>query len=431
MPLSLDGTTGISASGNITGGNVIASGSLVVGSFAPASVSTAGNVTGGNILTAGIMSSTGNGIHGNILTAGLISATGNITGGNILGGANVNATTLTGTTVSVTANVTGGNILTAGLISATSTITSAANVIGGNLTTGGQVSATANITGGNILTGGLISATGTITSAGNLSLTGNIVDGGELWINTSSNGNINLNPNGTGSTNIPVGVLSVTANVQGGNIRTAGLISATGAITTGGDISITGNIVDGAALTIITSSNGNITLAPNGTGVVVVNTDIRNGQANGVGNIGSSTNTFNTVFARSTSALYADLAENYVADANYTPGTVLEFGGDKEVTQTTSNHRTQVAGIASTNPSYLMNAGISGDKVVAVALTGRVPCYVIGNIVKGDRLVSSDTLGVATALDMTQYQPGCIIGKAMENYNSQEIGIIEVAVGRF
>jgi hypothetical protein len=330
MPLSLDGTTGISASGNITGGNVIASGSLVVGSFAPASVSTAGNVTGGNLITAGLASVTGNIQGGNIRTSGLISATGNITGGNIL-------------------------------------------------------------------TGGLISATGLITSAANI----------------------------TG------GVVSVTGNITGGNVLTGGLISATGAITTAGDISITGNIVDGAALTIITSSNGNITMAPNGTGVVVVNTDIRNGQANGVGNIGASGAAFNTVFARSTSALYADLAENYVADANYTPGTVLEFGGDKEVTQTTSNHRTQVAGIASTNPSYLMNAGISGDKVVAVALTGRVPCYVIGNIVKGDRLVSSDTLGVATALDMTQYQPGCIIGKALENYNSQEIGIIEVAVGRF
>jgi hypothetical protein len=334
MPLSLDGTTGISASGNITGGNVIASGSLVVGSFAPASLSTAGNVTGGNILTAGIMSSTGNGIHGNILTGGLISAT---------------------------ANVTGGNILTAGLISATG-----------------------NITGGNI------SAT-----------------------------------NHTGTT------VSVTANVTGGNLLTGGLISATGAITAGGDLNLIGNIVDTGPMTLSTSSNGNITLAPNGTGVVVVNTDIRNGQANGVGNIGASGAAFNTVFARSTSALYADLAENYVADANYTPGTVLEFGGNKEITQTTSNHRTQVAGIASTNPSYLMNAGISGDKVVAVALTGRVPCYVIGNIVKGDRLVSSDTLGVATVLDITRYQPGCIIGKALENYNSQEIGIIEVAVGRF
>ena len=79
MALSLDGTTGISATGNITGGNVIASGSLIVGSFAPASLATAGNVTGGNILTAGIMSSTGNAIHGNLTVS-----TGTVTVGNIV-----------------------------------------------------------------------------------------------------------------------------------------------------------------------------------------------------------------------------------------------------------------------------------------------------------------------------------------------------------
>ena len=62
MALSLDGTTGISASGNITGGNVIASGSLVVGSFSPLSLSTAGNIVGANITTAGLISATGN-IH--------------------------------------------------------------------------------------------------------------------------------------------------------------------------------------------------------------------------------------------------------------------------------------------------------------------------------------------------------------------------------
>jgi hypothetical protein len=149
--------------------------------------------------------------------------------------------------VSVTANITGGNLLTGGLVSATGTITSAANVTGGNILTGGLISATANITGGNILTAGIISATGAITSAGNISLTGNIVDAGELWINTSANGNINLNVNGTGQTNIPTGVLSVTGNIQGGNLRTAGLISATANITggnilTGGLISATGNI---------------------------------------------------------------------------------------------------------------------------------------------------------------------------------------------
>ena len=79
MALSLDGTTGISATGNITGGNVIASGSLIVGTFTPASLTSAGNVTGGNILTAGIMSSTGNAIHGNLTVS-----TGTVTVGNIV-----------------------------------------------------------------------------------------------------------------------------------------------------------------------------------------------------------------------------------------------------------------------------------------------------------------------------------------------------------
>jgi hypothetical protein len=55
---------------------------------------------------------------------------------------------------------------------------------------------------------------------------------------------------------------------------------------------------------------------------------------------------------------------------------------------------------------------------------------VVGTIAKGDRLVSSTIPGVATALDMTQYQPGCIVGKALEAYNSDSVGTIEVAVGR-
>jgi hypothetical protein len=198
-------------------------------------------------------------------------------------------------------------------------------------------------------------------------------------------------------------------NVTGGNIRTAGLISAAGAITGAG--------ITGTSLTV---STGNVTCG-----------NIVNSYANGVGNIGSSTTYFNTVFAKATSAQYADLAEMYAADNHYEPGTVIEFGGANEVTLSTKTHSTRVAGIISTNPSYLMNAAQVGNNVLPVALTGRVPCQVVGTIVKGDRLVSSDWPGVATVLDSDKYQPGCIIGKALENYNSQEIGIIEVAVGRF
>ena len=127
----------------------------------------------------------------------------------------------------------------------------------------------------------------------------------------------------------------------------------------------------------------------------------------------------------------ADLAELYVADVNYDPGTLVEFGGNQEITITTTSHSTAVAGIVSTTPGYVMNTALTGDHVIPVALTGRVPCRVVGKINKGDRLVSSAISGVATALNANQYQPGCIVGKSLENYNSEEVGVIEVAVGRF
>jgi hypothetical protein len=77
-----------------------------------------------------------------------------------------------------------------------------------------------------------------------------------------------------------------------------------------------------------------------------------------------------------------------------------------------------------------MNSNCEGEFVYPIALTGRVPCWVVGTIRKGDRLVSSKHHGVATVMDPELYQPGCIIGKALEDYDSLEIGRIEVVVGR-
>ena len=65
-----------------------------------------------------------------------------------------------------------------------------------------------------------------------------------------------------------------------------------------------------------------------------------------------------------------------------------------------------------------------------VALQGRVPCRVVGTVNKGDLVTSSNTLGVATRLDPKDWVPGCVIGKSLEAYNSEEPGIIEVLVGR-
>ena len=197
--------------------------------------------------------------------------------------------------------------------------------------------------------------------------------------------------------------MSSTGNAIHGNILTAGLISATGNIT-----------------------SGNLSV---GTGTITVG-NIVNSNANAVGNIGSASLYFNTVFAKATSALYADLAEMYAADRDYAPGTVVEFGDPEEIRASQLSHSTSVAGIISTNPSYLMNAAQLGKHVLPVALTGRVPCRVVGKIIKGDRLVASDIPGVATVLDIAKYEPSCIIGKALENYDSREPGVIEVVVGR-
>lgn len=158
--------------------------------------------------------------------------------------------------------------------------------------------------------------------------------------------------------------------------------------------------------------------------------NILNTNANGVGNIGNATGFFNTIFAQATSAQYADVAEKYSADQDYAPGTVLEIGGSSEVTKTTAYASTRMVGVVTTDPAFIMNSGLKGDHVATVTLLGRVPCRVAGTIKRGDLLTSSNLPGVATALLAEHYRPGCVIGKALQDYNSQEQGIIEVIVGR-
>ncbi len=126
---------------------------------------------------------------------------------------------------------------------------------------------------------------------------------------------------------------------------------------------------------------------------------------------------------RATSAEYADLAENYVSDEQYEPGTVLEFGGKFEVTLAEDETR-RVAGIVSTNPGYLMNSECKGKYVVPLALEGRVPCKVRGKIRKGDLLTSG---GNGYARPTMDPKIGTIVGKALEDFDGTE-GIIEVVV---
>ena len=149
---------------------------------------------------------------------------------------------------------------------------------------------------------------------------------------------------------------------------------------------------------------------------------------NGTYDIGSSTNAFGTMYGQATSAQYADLAENYLADDDYEVGTVVAFGGEQEVTVTRTKGDHRVAGVVSTNPAHLMNSQLQGDNVKPIALQGRVPCKVIGKVEKGDMLVTSAIAGHA----IVNNSPGIgqVIGKAVGTKTDDGKGLVEVVVGR-
>ena len=262
---------------------------------------------------------------------------------------------------------------------------------------------------------------------------------GSLSADSISNGTSNVKViSSGGNVNITVGG-SIVQTVASTGTFVTGVVSATGNVTgnyfQGNGSQLTGidatSIQSGTSNVRVQSSGGNVSVGVGGSAIIRFTTDgIVNDMGNGVGNIGNATGYFNTVFAKATSAQYADVAEKYVADQPYPAGTVLEIGGTAEVRASTSYASTCIAGVVSSHPALIMNSGETSSNAVEVALLGRVPCRVTGTIRRGDLLVASATSGVATTIDPTQYQPGSVIGKALADYNNTTEGMIEVLVGR-
>jgi hypothetical protein len=305
--------------------------------------------------------------------------------------------TTTGTTLTFTTAPAAGDVIQVRFIAAITVISALINgtsnigipTSSGNVTIGSG--GTANVL---VVTPTDVVVTGNLTVSGNATLSGNIlgdrIQNGTTTIDIQSvNGNANVTVTGTSN-------VAVFANT---GVYVSGIVSVTGNIT-----------------------SGNLTVA---TGTVTAG-NIVNANGNGVGNIGSSSTYFDTVFAKATSAQYADLAELYSADARYASGTVLSFGGNSEVTLTTDDSDPCVAGVVSTNPSYIMNAGIFCEFPTQVALTGRVPCRVVGTVTKGAMMVSA---GNGAARAESTPGMGTVIGKALEAFDG-ESGIIEIVVGR-
>ena len=285
------------------------------------------------------------------------------------------------------------------------------------------------------------------TTAQNNAFTG---AAGEISVDTSL-GTIRVH-NGTvgGNTLASIDAVQTLSNKTLSTPTVTGTLSSTGLINTSGNIIC--SVLDAGSIecTGIVYANSTAQSTSTTTGAlevlggvgIVGNLNVGDGTLSGgthkfQGNVvpftsnlftlGSTTNWWAKAFTVSATAQYADLAEIYTSDQQYPAGTVLVFGGESEVMQSHGSHDTRIAGVVSTNPAYLMNGAESG---IPVALQGRVPCRVLGPVSKGDRVVASHIAGVAQALDPQQYQPGCIIGKALQAIETTTISTIEVVVGR-
>lgn len=153
--------------------------------------------------------------------------------------------------------------------------------------------------------------------------------------------------------------------------------------------------------------------------------------ANGSFDIGASGSRYGTVWGNAISSNWADLAERYEADEVLEPGTVVEIGGNKEITATTSYCSLKIAGVISTQPGLKMNDSGQDDSLNPfVALKGRVPCYVVGPVMKGDTIVSSETKGCGRAY--TEYKRDltslAIVGISLVNDLRTERRLIEIKV---
>jgi hypothetical protein len=389
--------------------------------------------------TSAIVANSANAVAGANVSGTVASATSATTAGTVTTAAQPNITSVgTLSSLVVSGNVVAGNLTTTGVLSATG---SGVSSIAGSLDT------TGNVSGGNLTTGGSLSVSGTGNIGGNLTAA-------NLTVGSGSGGNI------TGanliSSNFFTGTLTTNAQPNITSVGTlTGILVSGNASFTGANVSLGSNanvrITGGSSGQVLTTDGaGNLSWVPTGT-ATTAQTVTTNAQPNitSVGTLtslsvsGALTSTQLTTGANTTAgtitgnwtltagsrwqSTYADLAERYVADEAYEPGTVVVLGGEKEVTIENDADSHKVAGVVTTNPAYIMNALLEGENVVEVALIGRVPCKVVGPVNKGDLLTTANIPGYAYANNAAS--AGRIVGKSLENF-SGELGIVEIMVGK-
>jgi len=229
-----------------------------------------------------------------------------------------------------------------------------------------------------------------------------------------------------------------TANGAG----TANSVAGTSMWVTGGNLVVTGSgnvgirtdnyyYANGVAISFAGSySNSNVaSYLPTYNGAILATTVTATTLTTGANTTaGTITGNFSLSAGSRLNATYADLAERFEADSFYDAGTVVELGGDKEITAVQYELSDDVFGVVSSTAAYLMNSAAGDDSThPPVAVGGRVPVKVIGKVRKGQRLVSAGN-GIARAAKLGEATSFNVIGRALENKTTDEIGAVEAFV---
>jgi hypothetical protein len=304
--------------------------------------------------------------------------------------------------VTITGNLTANNATITNAISADTitvrlaTVTDLATIANANVTTANiGTTNTTTISAGSQSTSGTLTGVWTANGSG----TANSVAGTSMWI--------------TG------GNLVITGGASLG-IRTDNYYYANGT-----PISFAGTYNNGNVFDYLTGSNA---VSRFGGAIAVSSATTANITTGASGTAGQLTGNWTLSSGSRLNATYADLAERFEADAYYDAGTVVELGGDKEITAVQYELSEDVFGVISDTAAYLMNSGAgTNDTHPPVAMTGRVQVKVMGIVKKGDRLVSAGN-GIARAAKKGEANAFNTIGRSLANKTDEQLGTVLATV---
>ena len=234
---------------------------------------------------------------------------------------------------------------------------------------------------------------------------GSLLVGSDLTVATSS-GDVSVR-NGTSNKNLDLFI-----NKGGVDTKAIGITGTTGAVAIPGALTVTSTTALNGVITLGANMlpSGNVTIELGSTALRYANVWAA------------------TVRGGSLTAQYADLAERFETDTAYPAGTVVSLGGAKEITAAADDLSDEVFGVISTRAGFMMNDGAGNNAThPPVAMSGRVPVRVIGTVRRGDRLVSAGN-GLARAASKSEMTAFNVIGRALENKNTQDEGTIEAVV---